>query len=119
MKELCAEVAVKRLTRDGVATWNEQHNKLKEGRNIQTYVDVIERCVEQTEGFHPHVANQIFTQVLDDWRLGHLWTVPNTRTASKLWKFTIFFNRMVNGRKRKYNFLQHEKSIFTIEYLVF
>ena len=75
-------------------------NKLVPGPKIDTLIDEIEESKMLTGGYHPHVANRIFSTIMADWKYSHYWKIPSAR-VNKLWKIRVSITKFVGGRQRK------------------
>jgi hypothetical protein len=84
----------------GIAVWSSELNKLRPGPNIDTLIDAIEESKRITGGFHPHVANRIFSTIMADWKYSNYWKIPTAR-VDNLWKIQVSITKLVGGRLRK------------------
>ena len=57
-------------------------NKLVPGPKIDTLIDEIEESKMLTGGYHPHVANRIFSTIMADWKYSHYWKIPSARVTN-------------------------------------
>ena len=86
----------------GIAVWSSELNKLLPGPNIDTLIDAIEESKRITGGFHPHVANRIFSTIMADWKYSNYWKIPTAR-VDNLWKIRISIIKLVGGRWRTFS----------------
>jgi hypothetical protein len=95
----------------GIAVWGSELKKMLPGPNINTLIDSIEESKKSTGGFHPHVANRIFSTIMSDWKYSEHWQIP-THKVENLWKIKVSINRLVGGEIRKLIIFKLQKKIY-------